>query len=173
MSTKTKKIFILSLIVVIAMTASLGYFLYNINVRGVLLEEQLAILAENDTKESAYLKLRRLAQDTEEERALLGSGFFASEGDSIVFLGEIEKMATALGLSLETESLDKIINEETKEEYIQMSFIFGGQKNTVFMFSKLLEVVPYHSTVESLQLREVGAGNWEGHLTILISIQAS
>ena len=173
MSTKTKKIFILSLIMVIAMTASLGYFLYNINVRGMLLEEQLTILAENDTKESAYLKLRRLAQDTEDERALLASGFFTSEGDSIVFLGEIEKMATALGLSLETDSLDKIVNEETKEEYIQMSFIFGGQKNAVFKFSKLLEVVPYHSTVESLQLREVGAGNWEGHLTILISIQAS
>lgn len=171
MSNKTKKIFILSLVVVIVTTASLAFFLYNINSRGMLLEEQLAILAENDTKESAYLKLRRLAQDTEEERALLASSFFGSEGDSIVFLGEIETMANALGLTLETESLDKVINEETKEEHIKMSFIYQGQKNTVFMFSKLLEVVPYHSTVESLQLREAGAGNWEGRLTILLSIQ--
>ncbi|OGG70288.1 hypothetical protein A3I99_02685 [Candidatus Kaiserbacteria bacterium RIFCSPLOWO2_02_FULL_45_11b] len=173
MSTKTKKIFILSLIVAIITTASLGYFLYNINVRGVLLEEQLSILAENDTKESAYLKLRRLAQDTEDERALLAKSFFSNEGDSIVFLGEMERLATALGLSLETDSLDKVVNEETKEESIKISFVFEGKKNSVFMFSKLLEVIPYHSTVESLQLREVGAGNWEGHLTILISIQAS
>jgi hypothetical protein len=173
MSTKTKKIFILSLVVVIAATVSLGYFLYNINSRGMLLEEQLSILAENDTKESAYLKLRRLAQDTEDERALLASSFFANEGDSIVFLGEIETMATALGLSLKTESLDKITDLESKQEYIKMSFIYEGQKNTVFMFSQLLEVVPYHSIVESLQLRETGTGNWEGRLTILLSIQKS
>jgi hypothetical protein len=171
MSTKTKKIFIISLIAVSVTTASLGYFLYHINARGMLLEEQLTILAENDTKESAYLRLRRLAQDTEAERIELANSFFGNEGDSIVFLGEIETMAAALGLTLKTESLDKIVNEETKEEHIKMSFIYEGQKNTVFMFSKLLEVVPYHSTIESLRLRETGTGNWEGHLTILLNIQ--
>jgi hypothetical protein len=173
MNTKTKKIFILSILTAIATTASLGYFLYHINERGMLLEEQLSILAENDTKESAYLKLRRLAQDTEVDRTLLASSFISREGDSIVFLGEIETMAMALGLSLKTDSLDKIVNEDTKQEYIKMSFVYGGQKSTVFMFSQLLEVVPYHSTVESLQLREVGNGNWEGRLTILLTIQAS
>jgi len=173
MSTKTKKMFIFSLIAVIVTTGSLGYFLYHINVRGLLLEEQLNILAENDTKESAYLKLRRLAQDTEQKRATLASSFFKDEGDSIGFLGEVETMATSLGLSLKTESLDKVVNEETKEEFIKMTFIYEGQKSTVFTFSKLLEVSPYHGTVESLRLREASSGNWEGQLTILLSIQPS
>ena len=172
MSTKTKKIFIISLIAALISIVAVVLFGFRIQAEGVKLEEQIAILTESNTKESAYVRLKRLVQDTESKRMLLASSFFKDEGDSIIFLGEIETLATALGLTLETEALDKIVNETDKSEAIRMTFAFEGAKDTVFMFSKLMEVTPYHSQVESLTLRKTSNDNWQGDLTILISISA-
>lgn len=172
MSNKTKKIFILSLLISVTVTCALSYFLYKIRSEGVRLQEQIEILTKNNEKESAYVKLKRLAQETEAERALLASSFFKAESDSINFLGEIETLASALGLSLRTEALDRIVDETSKKEYIKMTFAYEGQKDVVFNFSKLMEVTPYHSKVEAVSLRKVNGGNWEGQLTILITINS-
>ncbi len=171
MGTKTKKIFIISVITALVSIAVLVFFSYEIQNQGVRLEEQIAILTESNTKESAHVRLNRLVQDTESERALLASSFFKDEGDSILFLGEIETLAGALGLSLKTEELDKVVDEE-KRESIRMTFSYDGAKDTVFTFSKLMEVTPYHSRVESLSLRKLTNENWQGTLTILISINS-
>jgi hypothetical protein len=171
MTASTKRIFILSLVTFFSAAGVLGYLLYEIEAKGATLESQIAILNENTTKESAYVRLRRLAQETEDERSLLASSFFKGEGDSITFLGEIETLAAALNISLKTEDLAKITKEGSTQEYIRMSFVYEGQRDTVFTFSKLFEVVPYHSIVESLQLRQTTPGNWEGTMTILITIQ--
>lgn len=169
MGTKTKKIFIVSLVTAFVSIGALSLFSYKIQNQGVRLEEQISILTESNTKESAHVRLSRLVQDTESERALLASSFFKDEGESIVFLGEIETLASALGLSLETEELDKVVDEE-KRESIRMTFSYEGAKDTVFTFSKLMEVTPYHSRVESLSLHKLTNENWQGTLTILISI---
>ena len=172
MASKTKKIFLVSLIVAGICIGILIFFSLKIQAEGMRLEEQVAILTESNTKESAYVRLRRLVQDTELQRTLLASSFFKDEGGSIIFLGEIETLASALGLTLETESLDKVVDETTKQEVIRMTFAFEGAKDTVFTFSKLMEVTPYHSQVESLALRKLSNENWQGTLTILISINS-
>ena len=169
MGTKTKKIFIISLIVALISIGVLAFFLYEIQKQGVRLEEQIAILTESNTKESAHLRLNRLVQETESERTELAASFFKDEGDSIMFLGEIETLASALGISLKTQELDKVIDTE-KRESIRMTFSYEGTKDTVFTFSKLMEVTPYHSEVESLSLLKLTNGNWQGTLTIVISI---
>lgn len=172
MSTKTKKIFIISLTAAVISIVAVALFGFRIQAEGVKLEEQIAILTESNTKESAYVRLKRLVQDTESERMLLASSFFKDEGDSIIFLGEIETLAAALGLTLETEALDKVVNETDKSEAIRMTFAYEGAKDTVLMFSRLMEVVPYHSQVESLTLNKLTNENWQGELTVLISISA-
>lgn len=172
MSTKTKKIFIISLTAAVISIVAVVLFGFRIQAEGMKLQEQISILTESNTKESAYVRLKRLVQDTESKRMLLASSFFKGEGDSIIFLGEIETLATALGLTLETEALDKIVNETDKSEAIRMTFAYEGAKDTVLMFSKLMEVTPYHSQVESLTLRKLTDDNWQGDLTILISISA-
>jgi hypothetical protein len=170
MSNKTKQIFILSLVVSIITVGTLAFFLYKIKVQGDRLEEQTEILKENTKKENAYINLKRLAQETEADRNLLAASFFKEEGDSIVFLGETESLASSLGLSLEIDALDKVIDEETKQEHIKVTLIYVGQKDLVFNFSKLMEVAPYHSKVESLTLSQLPGNDWEGKLTISITI---
>lgn len=171
MTATTKKIFIASLIAAAAAGGLLTFLVYQIDAKGTQLEEQIAILNENTRKESSYVRLTRLAQETAEERATLASAFFAGEGDSITFLGEVEALAASLNLTLETEGLEKVTKTGSTEESIRMTFVYEGQRATVFAFSKLFELIPYHSLVESLQLRETSPGNWQGTLTVLITIQ--
>jgi hypothetical protein len=170
MAPNTKKILIMSIVTVLVSVGALSFFVYKINSQGLLLEEQVKILSENNTKESAYIKLQRLAQETEVERALLANSFFKQEGDSINFLAEVEALASTLGLSFKTESLDKVIEEETNKEYIKISFVYSGQKDLVYKFSKLMDYVPYHSVVESLSLKKGVDDNWEGRLAISITL---
>lgn len=172
MGKKTKKIFIIALLVSIFLGTTLAIFLKIILAKGVLLEEQVAILNENNTKESAYILLQRTVQETEEQRATLASSFFKSESDSVAFLGDIENTANSLGLVFKTESLDKVVDKEKNREFVRMSFIYEGKKDTVLAFSKLMELIPRHSIVESLALRKVADDNWEGRLSILITLNS-
>ncbi len=171
MSAKTKKIFFISLSVAAAAVCAFVLFFLEIRTQALRLEEQVKILTENNTKESSFVRLNRLVQETEEDRALLATSFFKSEGDSISFLGEIETLATSLGLTFETEALDKIESKE-KGEFLKMSFVYEGKKETVMKFSKLFEVAPYHSRVESLRLRKGSGDNWTAELSMQIMINS-
>lgn len=172
MGTKTKKIFIVAFITAIIFMAGLGFFIKLIRDQSLLLKEQVAISNENSTKEASYFNLQRLAQETEADRSLLASAFFKTESDSITFLGEVEKTASTLGLSFKTEALDRVIDQENQKEYIKMVFIYEGKKEVVFGFSKLMEVTPYHSVVDSLALRKLAENNWEGKMTILVMLNS-
>lgn len=172
MSNTTKRIFILSLIATIISSSAFFFFAYKIRQQGLHLEEQISLLKESDKKESAYLKLKRTALETESRRKLLAESFFKEEGDSIIFLGEVETLASSLGLSLETESLDKVINKDKGTESILISFSYTGPKDVVYNFSKLMEIIPYHSQVESLNLLKVSESNWEGKLSVLITVDS-
>ncbi len=172
MGTKTKKIFIAALITAVIFMAGLGFFIKLIRNESFLLEEQVAISNENSIKEASYFNLQRLAQETEADRSLLASAFFKTESDSITFLGEVEHTASTLGLSFKTEALDRVVDDEDKKEYIKMVFVYEGKKEVVFGFSKLMEVTPYHSVVDSLALRKLTDDNWEGKMTILVTLNS-
>jgi len=170
MSTKTKKILTTSIITATVTVSILGLFFNEIRSRGTQLEQQISILTENNSKESTSVRVKRLVQETEQQRLKLTNNFFANESQSISFLSEIEQLARNLGLSLKTEALDKVIDPVSSAETVKIVFAFNGQKSTVLRFAEILEVVPYHSSVDSLALRKQSNGNWEGRATISIVI---
>ncbi len=169
MSSKTKKIFFVGLITATLAGSLAAGFYYVIDKKASQLEEQVRILTENNTKESAYARMKRLVGETEVERAQLAGTFFKSEGDSIAFLGDIEKLARDLGLNLKTEALDKVVNKD-KQEFIKATFSYSGRKDLVLDFSRLLELSPYHSQVEALSIGRTETGDWSGKMTLVITI---
>jgi hypothetical protein len=169
MSSKTKKIFLGSVVAATVAGGLAGAFYFVIAQETAQLEEQVRILTENNTKESAYVRMKRLVGETEVERGQLAAAFFKNEGDSIVFLGEVERLAREIGLDLRTEALDKIVAKD-KHEFIKATFVYTGRKDLVFDFSRLLELTPYHSQIESLSLRRSEGSDWVGKTTIVISI---
>jgi Na+-transporting NADH:ubiquinone oxidoreductase subunit NqrC len=169
MNSKTKKIFLVSLVVALVAGSLAGAFYYVVAEEAKKLDQQLLILNENNTKESAYVRTKRLVGETEAERATLAANFFKDEGDSIAFLGEIEKLARDLGLVLKTEALDKVA-EKDKQEFIKATFVYTGRKDLVFDFSRLLELTPYNAEIVAMSLGRTDKGDWSGKTTMLITI---
>jgi hypothetical protein len=169
MNSRTKKILILSIISVTVSAAACLFLLYQISAQGKKLESFLTILNDQSAQEESYVRISRLVQDTEDERNTMASAFFKDESDSIGFLGDIESLASAIGLTLTTDSLNKTTAED-KTEHITMTFTYRGKKEVVQEFTTLLEHVPYHSWIDSLFLQAVDDTTWEGTATIHITI---
>lgn len=172
MGKKTKNILILSIIIFIFSIGTCLFLFLEINNKGVALENQMAILAENNNKESIYLNLRRTINETEEERKSISDKFFTDENEVISFLGEIESLAPEMGLDLKTQDLDRVSDKEKKSEYLKIVFTYKGNKTNVTNFVKLMENIPYHSYINDLSLKKISDGSWEGRLTIFITIQS-
>jgi hypothetical protein len=173
MNSHTKQILILSLIILGA-ALGLGILVASkIQTNGATLEKYTTALSEKHAQEAAFIRVSRLVQETEVERATLGKAFFSDEGDSISFLGDIESFAASVGLTLSTEGLDKITEEGSSAEYITMTFVYSGDKQQVFNFTKYLEDIPYHSRIASLSYRKMQGTEWEGTLTLLISLKTA
>lgn len=171
MSTKTKNVFVIAIILIFFSVGICSFLLYEIKKQGLLLEEQVAILNENNNKEAAFLNIKRAVQETEAERQEIAGKFFATENHTITFLNEIDKLALAGGFSIETKSLDEVFNSEKKLEFVKVSFAYSGLKEKVLDFTELMENIPYYSYVESLSFKKISDNNWEGKITILISVQ--
>ncbi|MBP9836762.1 MAG: hypothetical protein KBC78_02920 [Candidatus Pacebacteria bacterium] len=173
MGAKTKNIFITSILITVLSVGTCSFLIYQIGAKGVLLEEKVKILAENNSKEESYLSIRRTIQETESERGEINSKFFKGEDDSIVFLTQIESLAPKLGLVFATKSLDPVVDENNKLQSIKMSFTYSGKKDSVLDFTKMLENIQYHSYLENLTLKKDTEDNWSGAVTLLISIDPS
>ena len=171
MNTTTKKILLLSLSILLLSTGSCLYFVYKINDQGTKLDGYIKALDEKRAQESSFIRISKLVLETETERGSISSAFFADEGDSITFLGDLESFASAIGLDLKTENLNKVTGVDKKTEYITMTFVYSGNKKQILDFNQLLENIPYHSLVDSLSIRKNGDDTWESNLTLHIMIQ--
>ena len=172
MGNKTKQTLIIA-VVTLVVTAGLCLFLFNeIRTQTLVIEEKVAVMSENNAKEAAFNHLNKLVKDTKEERERIADVFLHDESESIRFLNEIETLAPTFGLTFKTDALEKNKDEKSKEEYIKMAFSYSGAKEAVLKFTELIETIPYHSQVDALSLRETSAGNFEGKISIRITIQS-
>lgn len=170
MSPRTKKILILASIVLLGSIAGFVFLLKKIHAEGALLGQYITALNERDAKEASFIRIRRQVEETATDRLAIKQTFFIDESDSIAFLNEIESFAESISLSLDTQGLNKITRPDTTGEFITVDFTYSGTKSEVITFTKLLENLPYHSWLESLEI--TGEGTiWEGSVTLIISIQ--
>lgn len=171
MNKTTQKTLLISSFILLLSAGTCLYFVYKINDQGSNLREYIKALDERQAQESSFIRISKLVQETEEERATIASAFFSDEGNSITFLGDIESFANSIELDLKTESLNKITGSDKKTEYITMTFVYSGDKEKVLAFNRLLENIPYHSVIESLSISKNRGDQWESRLTLNIMIQ--
>ncbi|MEZ4194963.1 MAG: hypothetical protein R3B53_01000 [Candidatus Paceibacterota bacterium] len=96
-NSRTKKVFIFSLLVLSITIGAFGFLVYQIHTKGSQIEEYLAIMSEHTAQETSFIRVRKLIQETEADRKIVDTAFFKDESDSINFLGEIESLAKSIG----------------------------------------------------------------------------
>lgn len=149
------------------------FMLLGVNSKGEELTHYVEIRREQESKQESALLVRRLITETESDRANLRAAFFASESDSIQFLTETERAATAAGLKISTEGLaPKNIQIAGHDmSVVEVAFAVAGRSSQVKDFIQYLETLPIHSRVETLNLKQSGTDdNWSAQVTILVSV---
>jgi len=172
MCKKTKQTFIISIITAILSLGACLFLLFQIQAQGLSLENNVNVLNENTDKEIAYTNINKKIKETEKERQDIVDIFLHDEDEGLDFVNEIEILAPSLGLSLETKGLGSLENEEGGVEAVIISFVYSGKKSSVIAFSKLMETIPYHSSVESLSLKKLNTDDFEGQITMFVTIQS-
>jgi len=161
---------ILATLFLISMIGGFLFMLSRISAEGTLLREQVAAMNAEQAQRDALNRLERMADESTDDRASLVSHFLQQESDSINFLNQIESLAPSAGVSLQTDSLQKITDPETSSTWIEVGFTFSGSKENVQKFVSVLEHVPYLSHITSLKLAARSSTNWQARVTMRVYV---
>ncbi len=156
--TYTTKIYALLSLITFLVVLVLLVLSWRYTVReGDELVARLSTIEEAQQRQQAYGELTRLVNETQADREELLS-YVLTEDKTIDFLTSIEKAAVRNSVELTTESLRKVENKG-RFDTLQVSFTFSGDKQDVQTMLRMLETLPYHSTVTqlSLQLKDASA----------------
>lgn len=168
MTKTTLRNLIISLVTFTLVGGGVAFAFYGVLKGSQTLEQQITAVASQNQQEQAMLRLQRIAQNSEVERAELASYFLLRESDSINFLSEIESLAPNMRLSLETTDLQQV-NEDNKD-WVQAAFSVSGSRSDVQKFVNTLENIPYVSRLKSVRMSGTRSANWQAEIVIQVQL---
>lgn len=125
-------------------------------------------LAEQTTKQDAARTVANTVATTEAVRTELAS-FFLPEKETISFIAEIEGLAEALGVAIETTALDIVRPADAVPE-LKTGFVVSGSRLAVLNFLRAIETLPYHSRVPTMTMIDQGDSMWQGTVEVYITM---
>ena len=122
-------------------------------------------------QESRLASMERLVMETEAERAEL-AGLILKEEDVVDFLALIETLGKEQGVVFKTESLKPIEGKTTFDE-LELNLSVTGKEKNVLNMLRLLESLPYKSSVERVSFSRNGGNvedaTWLGLFTLRVT----
>lgn len=176
MTKSTKTTLLLSIIYCVFFIAALGSMAFVISNEGSKLEATKSMIAERAAKDAAYTNVMRILELSAADRAELEK-YFITEKDTISFISELERAATALGVSLETTELS-ILPAASKDGVetpgvLTVGLNFEGDESAVKKFITLVESVPYRKNIPSFVVgSDRGTGLWNAHTILHITMKS-
>jgi hypothetical protein len=148
MTKKTTHNLIFASVYFVTVGSVFGYGLYTINAQSVKLEQLQSEHKSALQKEQSFSAITRIIESTAADRKELMS-FFVTERDTISYITQIERMANAVGVTLETTSLTITPkNEKQKTEaYLGAGFRVEGTKAAVDAFMYRMDHAPFQQTI--------------------------
>jgi len=170
MSPSTIRIIGISLVLFIAATGALAFMLLQSQQQGEQLVAQLATLDEQRAQEESYYRLRRIAEESADDRTQLRSYFFSSESESIDFLNTVERLAPAAGVTLKTDSLNLIEDAKDGTQWVEIGFSFEGSRSRVQNFLTVLEELPYVAKIVTVSMTATNQARWQSQVTMRVRV---
>lgn len=171
LSTRTKTVGIVSTIVFLVSGSTLAFLVYRIEHDAGELQQKAAALALREAQEKERLDTVRLLEDTLDERTELKSYILTEEG-IINFLTDLEATAENQQLDFITQSITPLDTPDPLFDQVSINLAFTGDQEDVSFLLKLLETLPYLSSLESVAVRQgAGEGRWSANVTLLMTIQ--
>ena len=168
MTRKTLIIAILATTYLLVAVAGVAWMLYEVSGSGSALKERVAAIADKNAKVKAYTELSQLMEDTQGERTELQQ-YVLTESQTSRFLTDVEALGKKLGVDLATLSLEV---DEKKDAFssLLISFSVEGNEEQVKRMLKVLESLPYHSTVQSLSFSREQNGSVKSTIALSLTL---
>lgn len=136
---------------------------YLVESKKILLEEERMAAAVAKAQYEQLASLVRLVDETAPERTELTSRVLTEEG-MVDFLSLVETVAKEQGVKLTTDSLT-VKDVSARFEQLDVQVSFEGSYDAVTHVLRLLEVLPYQSSIASVvvtrtEVTEEGADAW-------------
>lgn len=161
---------ILATVFFCAAAAVLCWFIYQVVSAGSQLTERAEAIATMNASLKANAELGVLMGETQQERSVLSELVLTEEGTSM-FLTEIESIAARTGVSLSTRSLEVIEKKDAAHDALAILLHIEGRTDLVLLTVKLLEVLPYHSMVRTLDLQKKADQTAEAQLELVVTLK--
>jgi len=166
------------ILVLLFMTAAASGFAWlwvTTDVAGEKLMERLQTIKDKQAFESEQRELDEIIASSQEERALLGTFILEDENDTIDVLSQFEEIARQQGVAFTTEELN-VIETDNRYNKLSMKLQVVGAEEHVLHLVRMLEVVPYHGNISSLNLAratsDAGVATLSANITLLLTIRA-
>jgi len=170
MSPSTIRIIVLSLVLFMVAAGAMAFMLLQSQQQGEQLVAQLATLDEQRAQEESYYRLRRIAEESADDRTQLRSYFFSSESESIDFLNTVERLAPEAGVTLKTDSLNLIEDAKDGTQWVEIGFSFEGSRNRVQNFLTVLEELPYVAKIVTVNMTATNQTKWQSQVTMRVRV---
>jgi hypothetical protein len=170
MTKGTKTTITIALILFATSIVFFGLMVFQVERQGEQLGEQIATLEAERAQEDSFFRLKKIAEDTKNDRAKLDSYFLESENDSIDFLNFIEGLAPDYGVVLNTNSLEVVEDADTADRWIEVSFTFSGSRMQVDNFLIILENLPYVLRIDEYSMNKKSGAEWEANVSMRVQI---
>ena len=161
---------ILSAVFFIAAMGVLCWFIYQVVSAGSQLTQRVEAIAAMNASLKANAELGVLMEETQEERAALSELVLTEERTSM-FLTEIEDIAAQTGVGLSTRSLEVIEQKDEVHNALSIQLHIEGRTDLVLLTLKLFEVLPYHSTVHTLNLQKDADQTAQAQLELMVTLK--
>lgn len=167
-SSSTKIVFIVSSVLALVAGSSLTALVYIIDKDANALAEQSAALALREAEEKERLDTARLLEDTLEERTELKTHVL-TESSIITFITDLETIAAQQALEFTTQTITPAVTPDPLFDQLTIEFSFTGKQEQVVFLLELLESLPYHSTIQTVSVREINPEQSSANVSLVVT----
>jgi phenylpyruvate tautomerase PptA (4-oxalocrotonate tautomerase family) len=150
--------------------ALLVYAYISVRAEQVRYQELTTTLATEAAKQAVAHQITEVSSRTVAERAEL-QHYFVTEKETISFITEIESLARSIGVTLETTSLDLTPATGKDPAILKTGFLVKGSQTDVTTFLQMMESLPYHSRIPTMDISRLGSNEWQGSLSLEVTVR--
>lgn len=171
MNFATKKILILSILALLLTGFMAGFSWWWEEEKGKELTREMQSIRDQSRMESEYRKLQKEWKEVSSLHERLSALVIEGDGDTIELLSYLDSIAESNGVALTTGDLGIRETEEDENfDNLVVSITLRGGQASVLEVVKILETLPYASSVERLTFIRSGS-DATASLTLQVSIK--
>ncbi len=146
---QTKFVAFIASTLFVAATIALIYGWYELQAKSQAIEATAAAVGTSLAQGEAYEELVSQLEATTAEREKLMS-YMLAEDETVGFLATLETIAAEQGIEFTTNTLT--LADSTEQKQLEINFAVAGNESSVLQFIHILELLPYHSRLQSISI---------------------